>query len=192
MRKINFKTVTLFLFAIFSCISTPIFAQNADGNLLDSKYFSFESGEKSWYVQHKENWTLTTEKAASGTSSLKYSCSDISTAPVLMQVHAMAGKDVQPEKVILAPGDYTISLKVWLTDTAPISFSTSIAERKDISPFFLISWKLKNVEKNKWVELSQKISIESPLNSRMVISVSNNPKWGGAGVIYIDDIKIVK
>ena len=78
MKKLNFKYVAVILFSIISLSSTQTFAQKADGNLLDSQYFGFEAGAKSWFLQHKDFWSMTTEKAASGTTSLKFSCSDIS------------------------------------------------------------------------------------------------------------------
>jgi hypothetical protein len=51
---------------------------------------------------------------------------------------------------------------------------------------------LKGVEKNKWVELKQDITFPDLESAKMSISVSSNPKWGGVGTVYVDDIKISK
>lgn len=165
----------------------------AQDNLLNKDVYTFENPGKGLWIQHKDNWGLTTEKAAIGAQSLKFTCDDLSTVKG-QNMAAQAGTTADKPNagtVKLEAGTYTISLKVWLGKTSPLAFSTNLAAT-DSTPFTPISWKLKKTVKGEWVELSQKITIEKAISTKMGIQVSTNPKWGGAGTFYVDDIKIVK
>lgn len=174
---------TILSLVVILATATSTWAQT---NLLDADYYSFEGSDK-WYIQHADFWSVTTEKSATGDQSLKFSCEDFSKAPGnSVSVHGVSGRP-SPEhiQVKLKPGKYTMSVKVWLEENSPVGFGTNIAK-----PFMQIKWSLKGVEKSKWVTLTQEIEIKENTADKIVINVSSNPKWGGAGTFYIDDISI--
>ncbi|WP_282036376.1 hypothetical protein [Saccharicrinis aurantiacus] len=165
----------------------------AQNNLLNSDVYTFENPGKALWIQHKANWELTSEKAFEGKQSLKFNCDDLSTVKGSNMAAQIGTTGDKPNDgtVKLYPGTYTISMMVWLGENAPLSFGTNLAANGS-SPFVQISWKLKKTVKGEWVELTQKFTLEKAVSTKMAIQVSTNPKWGGAGVLYIDDIKITQ
>ncbi|UXX79373.1 hypothetical protein N7E81_18640 [Reichenbachiella carrageenanivorans] len=178
------QKITLSLL-ILLVVATSTWAQT---NLLDTDYYSFE-GDQKWFVQHRDFWSVSDEKSATGERSLKFSCEDFSKATGnSVSVQGVSGKP-SPEfiQVKLKPGKYNMTLKVWLEEKAPVGFGTNLAK-----PFTPIKWSFKGLEKSKWVTLSQEIEIKENTATKMVITVSSNPKWGGAGTFYVDDIALSK
>ncbi|MFR9524091.1 MAG: hypothetical protein SNH94_05925 [Rikenellaceae bacterium] len=159
-------------------------AQSASAQKLS---LGFE-GDKEWWIQpkYRESVLITSEKAAEGQKSLKIDCKDFGeensvTAQMIKETH----------QIISPAGVYTITLKVFLPENPPLGISTPIKD--NASDYFQpISWKLKGVEKGKWVELSQEIELKELEAGVMSVTLFANPKWGGVGCIYVDDIKINK
>lgn len=164
-------------------------------NVLNEKAYGFETELKekpvSWWIvpEQRDKVMVTKEKSASGDYSLKISCQDFGGIKSL-QCQSIV-KEGSGSKVDLKSGTYMVSLKVFAEDVSPVSFSTNILPTKN-TEFIPINWKLKGVERNKWVELKQDITFPDLESAKMSIAVSSNPKWGGIGTIYVDDIKISK
>lgn len=164
-------------------------AQDHPNNLLDKQVFGFEESANPWFMQNKEFFSLTNEKAASGKISLKFACDDAAKMDKKVQVQSGSKKDVDTKyKVNLDAGDYIMYVKVFAAEEAPKSFNINVFGGE----FTPVNFKLDKVEKGKWVELSQKISLGDIKDGKLHVSVSANPKFGGAGVFYVDDIAIEK
>lgn len=183
------------IFLTLGCFAALGFNTISAQNVLDKSAFGFETEVKEkpvcWWVvpAQRDRIMPTKEKAASGEYSLKISCQDFGDLKMIQAQSIL--KEGSKSLVSLKAGTYTVSLKVYVGEDSPVSFSTNILETKD-SKFIPISWKLKGVEKNKWVELKQEVTFPKLKNTKMAISLSSNPKWGGFGTVYIDDIKIEK
>lgn len=164
-------------------------------NVLNEMAYGFETEVKekpvNWWIvpAQRDKVMVTKDKAASGDYSLKISCQDFGGIKSL-QCQSIVNED-SGSKVDLKSGTYTVSLKVFAEDVCPIGFSTNILPTKD-TKFIPIKWNLKGVEKNKWVELKQDITFPDLKDAKMSIAVSSNPKWGGVGTVYVDDINISK
>ncbi len=194
----SFKTKTptyyyyMRLFKIQFCLflfigTTTIHAQN----LLDDAIYGFEEPSK-WFIQSKDYWSFTDENVFDGNFSLKFDCDDYSNVSQNIQMHCGAKANAaKREKVILEPGVYKVTAYVWINKTYPKSFGIKFKESEN-SPFVNLVWKLYSAPKEQWVELAQRLVVEEPINSSMIISVSQNPKFGGPGVFYLDRIMIQK
>ena len=164
-------------------------------NVLNEMAYGFETEVKekpvNWWIvpAQRDKVMVTKDKAASGDYSLKISCQDFGNIKTL-QCQSIVEKE-SGSKINLNSGTYTVSLKVYADDVCPMGFSTNILATKD-TKFIPIKWNLKGVEKNKWVELKQDITFPDLKDAKMSIAVSSNPKWGGVGTIYVDDINISK
>lgn len=186
MRKTNFKVLVALFLGLLAYQSN---AQEHLNSLLDNNVYGFEQSENPWFIQSKEFFSLTNEKAATGKTSLKFGCDDVSKIVKIAQVQSGQKKDVDTKyKVNLSAGDYIVYVKVFATEETPNSFNINVFGNQ----FKSVNFKLDNVEKNKWVELSQKVSLSDAKDGKLHVAVSNNPKYGGAGVFYIDDIAIEK
>lgn len=185
----NSKLIIALALAAFTVL--PLSAKKkSDLNLLPADIYGFENTKGVWWTKHKEIWTVSTEKAASGEASLKFSCNDLSQAADVKNIQMQGGNQkTGVGQISLSPGTYTITVKVWLSsEGAPKAFSSNIK-----SPFVSIPWKFKNVATEEWVTLTQEIVIEEEVKaSKLTLAVSTNPKWGGAGTFYVDDICIKK
>ena len=142
--------------------------------------FDFESGQKEWWTKYKEIWTVSSEKAVSGESSLKYSCSELPADVKNIQIFS-------PADVVLQPGNYTVAFKVWIEKGS---------EQKGISinaqkPWATAPFKFNKTTQGEWIDMSNELVIEKEA-TKLVVSVSTNPKWGGTGTLYIDDLKVTK
>lgn len=140
----------------------------------------FETGEKALWTKSKEFISITNEKAVSGTYSFKYSCNEIPAGVENFQGYVESNK-------IFSPDTYSISLKIWIDE----SFKGTNFNLNFSKPWSSTSWKINKVAKGQWVEMYQEVVVEKE-SSKFYVSVSANPKWGGTGTLYIDDIKIVK
>lgn len=167
----------------------PISAKKKAENLLPNAIYGFEMNGNAWWTNAKDAYQITSEKAATGEKCLKYSVADLSAYETKNIAMQGGNKKKQLGLVTLEPGTYTISMKVWVSaDKAPLSFTTNIKK-----PFVGINWKLKNVDTEQWVNLTQEIVIEEAVKaSSLVVAVSTNIKRGGTGTFYIDDIAITK
>ncbi|MDO7173140.1 hypothetical protein [Mariniflexile sp. AS56] len=140
--------------------------------------FDFENVQKEWWTKYKEIWSVSTEKAAEGTKSLKFSCGDFPAGANNIQIQ---NKDVK-----LSPGTYTITSKIFIEEHSKVvGFSINLKE-----PFVQTGFKLNKVPTNQWVSISEEMLVEKEA-SVLIISVSTNPKWGGTGTFYLDDFKII-
>lgn len=190
MKKISI--LSLILVAVFG-LNLAVKAAEPT-NLLNQHYFGFESAveknnmDKGWFFPAPLMYSLTSEKAATGTYSLKFHTNDVTTAAEFSQGFCGSGeKNPADSKVTLPAGTYTASVKVWVGDDAPSAFEISIN-----TPWKTMYWKLKNVEKNKWVTLTQDISFEETTGSKMTIKVqTKNMPSSGSCTLFIDDISIV-
>lgn len=184
----NMKLIITLAIAALSVL--PLSAKKKVANLLPADVYGFEKTEKIWWTKYKDVFTVSTEKAASGEKSLKFSCADLSAIGDIPNIQIQGGNTKTSEGLVsLKPGAYTVSIKVWLSpEGAPKGFSTNLRK-----PFVPVAWKTKGVATGEWVELTQDITVEKAIEAtNLVVSVSTNPKWGGAGTFYLDDITITK
>ena len=141
--------------------------------------FDFENSKKEWWTKYKDIWSISNDRAAEGTKSLKFSCSEFPSDVKNMQI---LNSGVQ-----LTEGTYTINAKIFIEEGSEITgFNINLKK-----PFTSVKFKLKKVSTGKWVDISQEMVVEKD-GSNLVVAVSTNPKWGGKGVFYLDDIKISK
>ncbi len=184
----NLKLIIALAFAALTFL--PLSAQKNSANLFPAEAQSFEQYKGVWWTKHKDIWTLTSEKAATGEKALKYNCTDLSAVADVKNISIQSGNKKSNTALLnLKPGTYTFSFKVWLpAQGAPKGFTTNIKK-----PFVKVAWKTKNVATEEWVTLTQEVEITEPVvDANLVVSVSTNPKWGGEGSFYIDDICIKK
>lgn len=180
------KRFNLLITLAFTLLSVlPITAQES---VIAEDIYGFESMPAAWWTNAKDVFTISSEKVASGENALKFSCADV-TAYEFKNIQMQGGnkkKDIG--LVSLAPGDYTVSCKVWLTETTPSAFSINVKK-----PFLKNTFNLKKVAKGEWVTLSNDFTVvEKATATNLIITVSTNKKWGGNGTFYMDDIHVTK
>lgn len=172
----NKYSLMFWVFFIILTIKSP--AQEGV-NLLEGKYYGIEGAGEGWSTSKEKNWNYSTSNPASGNYSLKFSCSEFPADVKNMQM--------QKSDVLLAKGIYTITAKIFIEENSEIvGFNINLKK-----PFESAKFKLKKVPTGQWVEISQDMIVEKE-GSKLVVAVSTNPKWGGKGTFYLDDIKISK
>ncbi len=166
----------------------PIDPSNApnDKNILNSLVYSFEkigaNEGACWFMQDKNNYKVTTNKAYDGDYSLKFSNYDPSLTNTL-QIQGNFNSDVA--KPIIKPGTYEISAYFWLDQFSPTTVDLAFQGAK---PGLQAKFDLSGVEKNKWVKVSTKITIGDFTVSDRKINVQVNN--GQTGTFYIDKIEL--
>ncbi|WPR71402.1 hypothetical protein SLW70_15920 [Flavobacterium sp. NG2] len=162
----------------FVLLTTSVFKMSAQ-----EISFDFEDGNKRIWTKAKEVFMVTNEKAVSGKSSLKYNVTEL-PANEKENFQLFLGGN---ENVKWSSGTYIISLKFMADENLKATgFNINV-----MKPFAAANFKINKVEKGKWIDLSQELVIAED-SERLSLSVSGNPKWGGTGTFYVDDIKIVK
>ncbi|MDV7185796.1 hypothetical protein R3X25_00765 [Lutibacter sp. TH_r2] len=160
----------LLLIVFISLSLTELFAQD--------KTIGFESKD-GWSTQHNQIWNINNERAAEGIYSLKFKSGSVDSE--LKHVEFIKNSET------IEPGTYEVTLKVWQEDYSVVKgFSINFQ-----NPWHSVAFKLNKVKKGEWVELSKKLIIEKA-TKKMVFSVSTNPKWGGIGTFYLDDVQFKK
>ncbi|ANW95299.1 hypothetical protein AXE80_02910 [Wenyingzhuangia fucanilytica] len=165
MKKVLF-VVTVIVFSV-----TGVTAQEVQE--------SFEKGSKGWWTPSKQVWSVSNDKASEGKSSLKFNCSQFP--------EGAKGIKYQNVGMKLSAGTYKITAKVFVEENSKVT-GFSIATMK---PFKTVSIKFTKLAKGEWVDVEQEITLEKDA-SNVVINVSSNPKWGGTGTFYLDDLKFIK
>ncbi|MGA9639466.1 hypothetical protein [Flavobacterium sp.] len=147
----------------------------------------FENGEKALWTNSPEVLSITSEKAASGRYSFKYSCATLSSIGENFQGHFT-------DKNGFAPGKYTMSFKIWINRKFNgKSFRINFSKPVSGEPGDWISsiWEINTLAREQWVQISKDIIIDYQ-PKKFFISIPANVKLGGEGTFYIDDIKLVK
>lgn len=145
---------------------------------------SFEDASE-WWIQpaHREMVSISGDQTKDGSKALKFSAEDFGEKNM---VTAM----VCP--FTLDAGTYTFKINIFLTDKAPTALNTNIRD-KDNDRFVPVVWKFNKTEKNQWVELTQNVTLENDVDgAELNVSFSSNPKWGGTGTMYVDQIQVFK
>ncbi len=157
-----------------------------DEIVMNSEIYSFEKGN--WWIKSKNAWSFSTDKKVSGEKSLKFHIDDFSGVSAPLQTHG-PGKEID-QLIKIKAGTYYLKAKIWLGETVPPTIQISI---KDGSGFINTSFKLDRLQRGEWIEVtSKKINVENDMNAKLIISVSDNKKYGGEGSFYIDDLVIEK
>lgn len=145
--------------------------------------FNFEDGNKSIWTKATSIYTISKDKAVSGSASLKYNLAELPTnEKENMQVFLGGGEGVK-----LNAGTYIVSMKFLASENLKGGgFSVTVPK-----PWTAINFKTNKVEKGKWIDLSQEIVL-TEATEKLCITVSANPQWGVTGTFYIDDFKIIK
>lgn len=176
------KKITSLLLVALSAMLTV----NAQ-ELLDEEVYGFEVSEYI-LIQNADYITITDEKAAVGDSSLKVHCDDYSANADAWQIQiGSAATAPDSAKIIVPAGDYYIVLDAYCTGDAPLKFNTNIN-----TPWKAVNWDITNIEKDKWVSLQQKITLEET-NSKMSIKITAGQRpTSGSGTLFIDNIRLIK
>ncbi|WP_366184335.1 hypothetical protein [Flavobacterium ovatum] len=96
-------------------------------------------------------------------------------------------KNLGSEGVKLSVATCMVSLKVLADENLKAGgFNITVAK-----PWTTTNFKRNKVEKGKWIDLFQELVLPET-SEKLNITVSANPKWGGTGIFYIDDLTIVK
>lgn len=153
-------------------------------NALSEKYYGMEAGDEGWWMQHPDNWSISSDIVAPGGNySLKYT--NANKASEELKVH---GSSSIPEMLINVPkGSYTMKAMVW------------IEPESEISGFKLVlkpSWKscefnLTGTATGQWVEIESEINLSElgAENSNVLLVIGSN--HGGKGTLYIDNIQLL-
>lgn len=171
------------LFALFLVLTG--FNSNAQGNLvniLNEDYYGFEKGNDGWWMQHPDNFSISTEKPASGFASLKYT--NPNTASGDLKAH---GSATLPEMVInLDAGTYIMKAMVWLDPSAELTgFNATLKPIFANAPF-----NLSTVARGEWVEVTTQITLGQNVSGGNFLIVMDDA-YGGKGTLYIDNIQLL-
>ncbi len=148
-------------------------------NFLDVGYYGFEKESSSWWIQHSDAWSISTQKAASGDNALKFSAATAITEN--KKVHSSD----QNYLFSLEPGTYRLSLKFFIpNDYTGSAFSCIIKDT-----WINTKVDLTNMERDQWITFTKELDINEKVNnSRLLISVATSQ--AGLGSFYIDDITL--
>jgi len=144
--------------------------------------FYFQGRSQNWWASVSSYWRMKDEKAAVGDFSLRFKHSGSFSGNY--SVYSPYGS------VNLPGGNNEISFKVWIDSNTAVNKVDFILNK----PWTKITVDLSNVEKGKWVEVSQSFSrnTASDLNlqdgDRLQITLSANEITGSDALLYIDDI----
>jgi len=165
-------------------------------NFLDQHFYGAESAveksnmEKGWYFPAPNVYSLSNEKAATGTYSLKFYVPDVKTISSDLQGFCGAGvANPSGSKLTISDGSYEVSIKVFIGNDAPYSIMTAFG---DGSAWTQLDWNLSKVAKNQWVTLTKTQKFSSMTNAKLTLKVkSTNLTDSGTCTLFIDDISIV-
>ncbi len=168
----------------------PIDPSNApdDKNILNSLVYSFEkigvNEGACWFVQHKDQYTVTKEKAYDGEYSLKFSNLDPTLTNALQVQGSFNSNLVKPN---IKSGNYEMSAYFWLDEESPSKVEIVF---QNASPGLSAIFDLTGVEKNKWLKVSTRIAVGDFTKEDRKINVQ--VKNGQTGTFYIDKIELVE
>ncbi len=131
-------------------------------------------------MQHPDNFSISNEKSANGSFSLKYE-SDITIGSSL-KAHGSAA--IPDMKIDLDAGTYPIKAMVWIDPAAEIT-----ALQIQLKSLPGIIFNLSGKAKGEWVEISENLVLNSAVTDSNFI-IRMEPSYGGKGVLYIDDIQL--
>ncbi len=168
----------------------PIDASNADNdpNVLNSLVYSFEKIGPNvacmCFVQHKDNYTATTEKAYDGDYSLKYSLHD---ATITSDLQVQGGFNSDLLRPIIENGEYELSMYFWADSQSPRSVEIPfLATNKNLS----VTFDLTDIKKKRWVRLTQKVRIKDLEDNRAKTNIVI--RGGQQGTVYMDKMELVR
>lgn len=158
------------------------FALNAQ-NLLSEDASGFEGEESGWQIQNKNVFEFSNKKQNSGAYSLK----------VFKTSYNAKGKNAVAiyENAFprgLKSGKYKVSAKVLVSRNAPKGFGFKLKGEE----FKNIYLSFEGVPTHKWISVSKTVEIKRMKVTDAIIIVSKNPKYGGNGLFYVDDIVFEK
>lgn len=179
--------IIIYIIVIFGFIFTM--EAQTKINVLNSNYYGFEvsSGDDGWWMQQPNNWSITTDKAADGSSrSLKY----INSTTFLGSKKVFGSSKILEMLIDLEPGDYDLKAKVWLTsgsDISAIKANFRTAGESDVNVVFDLS----AINEDQWVEVTTSFHLSnafSDTNIRILMEAS----YGGIGTLYFDELQLWK
>ena len=165
----------------------------AQTNLMPSGFFGFENeSPDGWWINAASSpyLEISTEQAATGTSSLKFNFSDYTTlsdGSTSVAAETVVGDGA---KVDLTAGTYYMKVKVYVEDNAPSLLKTIFK-----TDWVQVDWDLTEVKKGEWVELMQTISLPNDVvDGGFVVQVFKSTFSGmtGSGAFYVDDIEVLE
>lgn len=163
----------------------PVTPPPSSDAILNPEIYGFEDGGQTLFYRN-DQWSVSTDQAATGTYSMKLDVADVASAPNRMTVQ---GNPTDTELVVAA-GTYTASVKVWIDPSSDISkFNTNFSD-----PFQAVNWDLTGVAKGEWVTLTQEVTLETydntTIGSKMLIQVASADINSASAVMYVDDIEL--
>ncbi|MGY6650248.1 T9SS type A sorting domain-containing protein [Wenyingzhuangia sp. IMCC45574] len=158
-------------------------------NTLSSEYYGFEvaSGDDGWWMQQPENWSIATDKGASGTSrSLKYT----NDASFTGSKKAFGSSSISDMLIDLAPGSYELKAMIWVesssTSISRIRANFRTAGKSEVN----VNFDVATIAKDQWVEVRVPFTItESFENTNVRIMMDSST--GGIGTFYFDELQLL-
>ncbi len=146
----------------------------------DPSFYGAED-EDGWFLQHAEQWFISSENAVSG-NSFKFFY-DAAASPAAKAKIQSTGDN----QFGVAPGNYRMKISVFLEEGSEISLLATNFSKDD---WLALTWDLSTVEKGKWVTLSQDITLG--LHTKYVMQVSAADCTSDKATLFIDDIQFVQ
>ena len=138
------------------------------------------STKTGWFFQH-QNYSFSDFQKNSGSYSLKFDSSE----GIQTSYQAQGGGSTSPEnsKLTLAADTYVVKLAVFIDKNAPNIVQTNIAV-----PFKAISWDLSSLAVGEWHVLTQEISLDETIDSKLSYKILDNNIDNYPSVVYFDDL----
>ncbi len=154
--------------------------------------YSFDGGinggEGVWFTSPAGDFfSVSDEKAVTGTYALKYNCPDVSSLPATKIQMGLGNADTDNSYLNLDAGNYDVKCKIWIDPACTVtSIDLNIKQ-----PWAASNFDLTALATGEWVELSNMVTLgEASVNSnfQIVLKEANY----GTGTFYIDDITITE
>ena len=151
---------------------------------LDSAYYGFED-ESQWQFQHADSFEISTTTVAVGSQALRCHTSVLLGGNVKIQ-----GKPTLTESQFEFPaGTYLLKMKVYKPMGSSItSVNTNLSAPNPA--FQAITWDVSAIETDKWVTMTQALTLVAQDSTTSKINIQLNAGQG-PGEIYIDNLQIL-
>lgn len=184
--KIKFRERFKYLLFMF-LINSITYSQTTEVNHLDQNYYGFDvtSGDTGWWIQHPDNFSISTDRGYNGSSnSLKF----VSSAAFSGNKRAFGG-DLASMLINLEPGDYDFKTYVYLSsDSDYTTVGFDIREGSTVVKTFDID--ITGIDKDTWVPITKTLTITSKITDAR-LRVIMNGNYGTTGTMYLDNLSIL-
>lgn len=167
---------------VLSNFSDKTVIMNYGASILDSSKFGFENLATGWWIQHTAYWSSSDAVVASGFYSMKFTNSNIATAPGRAITYG-------PKPGPIVAGDYLVKAKIYKVPGCTIT-SFNIAFEKN---WVRKELKFDHLPEGKWGQVSLVYTQPKDQPDESIFMDVNGPaQWGGGtGTFYVDDIECI-